>query len=151
MSMDSPVGIEKEAGSTVARVALGTRISASSAREMVCVLAGEDITKGMFLAVDEDFKAMKLTKALADDKHMIACADELALASGEYGYVSRSGVFNGNVVAAATADSAFYTSATAGTIDDDPTSQTLIYGIVNSAAGATGATTPCIAACLMHA
>ncbi len=151
MSIDSPVGIEQEDGSAVARVAVGTIITASKGREMIYVHAGEAITKGMFVAIDEDFEAMKLTKALADDKHMIACADELALADNEYGYVSRSGVFNGNVVAAAVVDTAFYTSATAGTIDDDPTSQTLIYGIVNSATGATGATTPCIAACLMHA
>ncbi len=149
MSIESPIGIEKNDGSAEARVALGTQAVASLGRNLIYVVAGEAITAGMFVAVDEDFKAMKLTKALADDKHMIACA-EVALASGEYGYVTRSGVFEGNIVKDAVIDTAFYTSATAGTLDDDSSSQTQVLGVVNTTAGADGVPTPCLAATLMH-
>ena len=54
---------------------------------------------------------------------------QVAFAASAYGWVAVRGKFKVNVLASAVADVPLYTSATAGSLDDDSTSQTKLVGL----------------------
>jgi hypothetical protein len=152
MSIDSPVGLLNNDSSSAAEFALGTIIKADDGRKMLYVLAADDFDKGDFVAIDENFAIRPLIKTRADARQMIGCCADFDVTDEEYTFVTISGVFEGNIIKDAAADSAFYTSGTtSGYLDDDSSGQKEIFGVVNTAKGADGVPTPCIAACRMHA
>lgn len=72
--------------------------------------------------------AAPLTKALADAGNYLGVA-QCAVAAGERAWFMTSGSCNVNVLAGCVGGAKLYTSATAGKLDDDATSQTLILGV----------------------
>lgn len=117
---------------------LGTRVTATDGSEWLYVQAGEAITQYMWVSIDENFQAVKGTKALADAGHGVGFA-QVAFSDNDLGWVCVNGPGNITVrVAAACApDVQLYTTATAGILDDTSASQTLIRGVVIVALGAT--------------
>ena len=109
------------------------RFCTADGKEYMYVQASGAIAQYDVVAIDEDGQAAKITKALADDSHKVGAA-QVAFADNEYGYVQIKGPTTINVLASAAADAVLYTSATAGSLDDDGTSQTKIAGLVATAA-----------------
>lgn len=147
---DGKVGVDltkQTAGTTTdgagAEFALGTRVSATDGSEWVYVQAGEAIgTAAMAVAIDENFQAVKLTKALADAGHQIGFA-QAAFDDNDMGWVPvhAPGNINIRVAASCAADVQLYTTSTAGVLDDTSASQTLIRGVVIVAAATNTAST----------
>lgn len=81
------------------------------------------------------------------------CIPQIAFAANDYGWVARRGKDLTLQANAATAnDVKIYTSATAGKIDDNPSSQTLIVGLrLNTATSGAGTVTDASAAVLLYA
>lgn len=111
----------------------GDRYQGVSGKEYIFVLADEAIAAYDAVAIAEDFGASQLTKTEADDGWKIGIA-QYAIGSGEYGFVQIRGVCTVAVLGSCAADTALYTSATAGSVDDSATSQTEIVGLVTTAA-----------------
>lgn len=117
--------------------ALGTRVRATDGQEYVFVQAGEAITQYMYVCIDEDFQAVKGTKALVDAGHQVAFA-QVAFSDNDFGWVATRGAnLTGRVLGSCVADVALYTSGTAGVLDDSSTSQTKVDGVVLIATNAT--------------
>jgi hypothetical protein len=124
-------------------VALGSRFVAANGNEFIYVQAAAAIAQFDAVAVDETFAARPLTKALADAREKIGIA-QVAFANTAFGWVMIRGLGRLAVLASCAADVVLYTSATAGSLDDDATSQTLIRGIVlTTARGGTNGDAPC--------
>ena len=124
------VGLNLTTVDSTQRVELGKRVTATDGQQYVYVKAAEAITQYMFVAIDEDFNASKVTKALADAGYEIGVA-QTAFASADYGFVATKGSnLTGRVLGSCVADVALYTSGTAGVLDDSSTSQTKIDGVV---------------------
>lgn len=82
-----------------------------------------------FVAVDENFEASLLTKALADDGYFIG-ATQVAVSDNDFFWLAMSGSdIGGLVLVSCAADVIVYTTATAGAIDDLATSQTILEGL----------------------
>ncbi len=97
--------------------------------EYIYVAAGGTVNNGDCVAVDSNFAALALTKALADTLPIIGFA-QAAFASGQWGWVARRGVgIKGNVLANTTVNAPLYTTATAGHLSHVSTSQTMIHGV----------------------
>jgi len=118
---------ETYAGTTVdgadAPFTLGQTVMATDGKELVFVQAGEAIsttTKQPFvLAIDENFQAKKITKALANVGHLIGFAPQVAIADNAFFWAIRRGTnFNIKVGVSCAADVALWTTATAGVLDD---------------------------------
>lgn len=110
--------------------ALGTRVQATDGQEYIYVHASDAITQYMFVGIDENYEAAPLTKAMADDGYSVGVA-QVAFADNEFGWVAiRGHNLTGRVAASCAADVALYTTGTAGVLDDNPTSQTNIDGVV---------------------
>lgn len=110
--------------------ALGTKVTGPDGQEYTYVQAAEAITQYDFVGIDENFKASKLTKDIADDGWIIGVA-QVAFAASDYGWIAtKGGNLTGFVLASCAADVPLYTSGTAGKLDDSSTSQTKIDGIV---------------------
>jgi len=106
-----------------AKYTLGTRVSGSDNGEWIYVQAGAEIsttTKQPFcLAVDENFQAVKVTKALASAGHMIAFAPQQIIADNAFFWAQTRGTnFNIKVGVSCAADVNLWTTATAGVLDD---------------------------------
>lgn len=128
---------------TDANFKLGTRCTGNDGTEWIYVQANGAITVYDAVGIDETFQAAALTKAMADADWRIGFA-QVAFTDNQYGWVATSGAgsnFKVNVLASCVADAALYTTATAGALDDDATSQTAINGvvIVTTNGGATAA------------
>jgi hypothetical protein len=108
---------------------LGARFTNADGKEYMFVQAAEAITQYMYVSIDEAFLASKITKTLADTRTLFG-ACQTALTSAYYGWVQIRGAHTGLVKASCAADVKLYTSATAGYLDDDATSQTAILGAV---------------------
>jgi len=81
------------------------------------------------VGIVETFTAASLTKALADEGAKVGFA-QVAFASGEYGWVALEGMdISVTCLANCAADAALYTTSTAGSLDDDATSQTKVEGV----------------------
>jgi hypothetical protein len=88
------------------------------------------ITQFMALGISEAFTAAALTKAMADDGYHVGFAQS-AFTDAYYGWVAVKGSDIGCLLkASCAADSALYTTGTAGYLDDASTSQTKIDGVV---------------------
>lgn len=114
----------------------------------VYVQADGAIAQYDYVCIDEDFQARAGTKTNVDAGHIIGVAI-VAFADNEYGWVCLAGTsYEGlkvNALANCAADIALYTSATAGKLDDDSSSQTRIEGIVlDTANGGSTAACDCI-------
>jgi hypothetical protein len=111
------------------------------------VATGQTIVPGDAVAIiNATFQVSQLTKALADALHRVAIApDEISgttahtsITAGQWAWFQIYGATPGiNVANGTTADSALYTTATAGRLSATATSQTLIRGAaINTTAGA---------------
>lgn len=115
---------------------LGQKFIDDQNRGWMFVRAEGTLATGTVVAIDENFDAFPITKALADAGNKIGVAPA-AFADEELGWVQISGIVaNVLVLASCAADVALYTCATAGSIDDTTTSQTKINGIVLTTARA---------------
>lgn len=112
---------------------LGALFTDNAGKTYQFVTAAAAITQYAYVSIDENFAATMITKTLADTRAGIGCA-QTALTSGYYGWVQVDGAHTGLVKASCAADVALYTSATAGHLDDDATSQTKVLGVVLTAA-----------------
>lgn len=115
---------------------LGQKFIDDQNRGWMFVRAEGALSIGTVVAIDENFDAYPITKALADAGNKIGVAPA-AFADEELGWVQISGIVaNVLVLASCAADVALYTCATAGSIDDASASQTKINGIVLTTARA---------------
>lgn len=135
---------ETTAGTTTngagAKFRLGQTVLGSDGSRWLYVQAGEAILQYMAVAIDEDYQAVKLTKALADAGHQVGFA-QVAFADNEFGWVAVHMPGNGSVrvLSACAADVQLYTSGTAGILDDTSASQNLIRGVVITVAASSTA------------
>jgi len=102
-------------------------------KRYIFVQANGAIAQYDAVGIDEAGQAAPLTKAMADDNWKIGIA-QVAFDDDDYGWVQIYGPTTVNVLANCAADAALYTSGTAGSLDDDNTSQTLVRGITATAA-----------------
>lgn len=114
-------------------IPLGMRYTDNAGKMFMFVQAGEAITQYMYVSVSATGSATKLTKTNLDTRRFVGCA-QVALTNAYYGWVQIRGAHTGLVKASCAADVKLYSSATAGYIDDDPTSQTAVLGVVLTAA-----------------
>jgi hypothetical protein len=122
-----------------AEFALGTVAKGTDRTEWTYVQAGAAISIYDWVAIDENFQAVKGTKALADAGHGVGFAQQ-AFADNDMGWVCTSGAnITVNTLASCAADVQLYTSGTAGALDDTAASQTLIRGVVQVAAATASA------------
>ncbi len=106
-----------------AKYTLGTRVAGDNNSEYIYVQAGEAIsttTKEPYaLAVDENFQAKKITKALATAGHIVAVAPRQIIADNAYFWACTRGTnIPLRVAASCAADVNLWTTATAGRLDD---------------------------------
>lgn len=129
-----------------AEFALGTTTPATDGQEYMYVQAGEAISQYDCVAIDENYQAVKMTKALADAGHRPGFA-QVAFSDNDLGWVAVQGSnISVNVLASCAADVQLYTTGTAGSLDDTSGSQTAIRGVVLvTAATTTASTRECIA------
>lgn len=134
---------ETTAGTTTngqnAKFRLGQTVLGSDGSRWLYVQAGAAITQYDCVAIDEDYQAVPMTKALADAGHQPGFA-QVAFSDNDFGWVATHMPGNGSVRVAAScaADVQLYTSGTAGVLDDTSASQTIIRGVVLAVAGTSG-------------
>lgn len=129
------LGVDFTATPTAADFDLGTTVLGSDGTKWVYVKAGGAITQYDAVAIDENYAALALTKALADAGHAVGFA-QVAFTSGDYGWVAVEGSnIKVRVAISCAADVALYTTGTAGIVDDTSASQTKLTGAVVVAAG----------------
>lgn len=129
--------------------ALGTTARGTDGQEYVFVQAGAAIStttkEPYYLCVDENYQAVKGTKALCLAGHAIAWAPQVAIADNDFFWAIRKGAnFNIKVGASCAADITLYTTATAGVLDDTSggataSSQVPVAGVVIVTAASTSA------------
>ena len=130
-----------------AKYTLGTRVTGTDNGEWIYVQAAAAIsttTKEPFcLAVDENFQAAKITKALATAGHMIAFAPPVIIADNAFFWAQTKGTnFNIRGAASCAADVNLWTTATAGRLDDTSgASHVVVLGVklVTAASASTSA------------
>lgn len=130
-AVNGRIGVNLGATSTAPEFKLGSIIDGDAGSKWIYVKAGGTIAQYDYVTIDEDFTASAGTKAAVDAGHTPGFA-QVAFAANEYGWVALEGrgELKVNVLAACAADAPLYTSATAGKLDDDSTSQTKIPGTV---------------------
>lgn len=126
---------------------LGQVTKGTDDSEWVYVLAGGAITLGDAVIITNTgalWTATSITNALALSKlgDLVGVAPLVAIGSGSYGWVQRSGKCAGvSVLASMSANAALFTSTTAGRLGTSVASSTVaITGIVLTTANSTGAT-----------
>lgn len=128
-----------------AEFTLGQCAYGTDGQEYVYVQAGAAIStttdQPFALAIDENFQAVKLTKALALVGHMIAWAPEQIIADNAFFWAIKKGTnFNIKVGVSCAADIALWTTATAGVLDDTSGgSHVKVQGVVIVTAASTSA------------
>lgn len=118
---------------------VGKRVTGQDGQEYMYVHASAAIAQYDVVGISETFEAAPLSKAMADDGWMIGAA-QVALADNDFGWVCVKGVAEINVLASCAPDVTLYTTGTAGSLDDNSTSQTKIAGVVQVDAAVTSAT-----------
>ena len=91
--------------------------------------AGAALTSQQFIVIQNSGIAMPITKALWDERHWLGGVARNAVPDDEYCWIQVFGYCLINVAASVTSGADLYTSATAGALDDDMTSQTRVYGV----------------------
>lgn len=129
------LGISDDRRTTTPEAGLLDAGSTDSGKKWVYVQANGAISQYDVVAIDETGQAAAATKALLDVSHKVGVA-AAAFADNEYGWVQVYGPCTINVKASCAADAVLYSSATAGHLDDDATSQTKVSGIVLTASRA---------------
>jgi hypothetical protein len=102
---------------------LGTRATGTDGQEYIFVQAGAAISttvnQPFTLAIDENFQAVKITKALASAGHMVAVAPQIVISDNDFFWAITKGTnFNMKVAVSCAADVNLWTTATAGVLDD---------------------------------
>jgi len=102
---------------------LGTRHTGTDGTEYIYVQAGAAIStttsQPFVLAVDENYQAVKITKALASAGHLVAVAPQQIIADNAFFWAITKGTnFNVKVAVSCAADVNLWTTATAGVLDD---------------------------------
>lgn len=132
-------------GSGGPRFALGETVKGTDGQEYVYVQAAATISsttdEPYALAIDENYQAALLTKALVQAGHAVAWAPEKAIANNEFFWaIKRGSNFNIKVGVSCAADIALYTTATAGVLDDTSGgSHVIVNGVVIVTAASTSA------------
>lgn len=103
--------------------ALGTRVSGTDGTEYLLVQAAAAIStttsQPYCITVDENFEAVKCTKATLSAGHMVAFAPQLILADDAiFWAITKGANFNIRVAASCAADVNLWSTATAGVLDD---------------------------------
>lgn len=130
-----------------AKYTLGQRVMGKNNAEYVYVQAGEAIStttsEPYALAVDENFQAKKITKALAISGHIIAVAPRQIIADNAFFWACTRGTnIPLRVAVSCAADVNLWTTATAGRLDDTSgASHRVVLGIkiVTAASASTSA------------
>lgn len=130
-----------------AKYTLGTRVTANANSEYIYVQAGAAIStttsEPYALAVDENFQAVKITKALASAGHIVAVAPRVIIADNAFFWACTRGTnIPLRVGASCAADVNLWTTATAGRLDDTSGgSHVVVLGvkIVTAASASTSA------------
>ena len=118
--------------------ALGSTVDATDGQEYVYVQAGGAITQYDTVAIDENYQAVPITKALADAGHQVGFA-QIAFADNDLGWVPLGGTnIQTRLAASCEPDVQLYTTGTAGVLDDTAASQTLIRGVVGVTTASSG-------------
>ncbi|OSM03955.1 hypothetical protein [Magnetofaba australis] len=130
---DGALGVDLSHSHDSAMFALGTQVQGSQGTVWTYIKASAAIAQYDAVGIDADFTAAPLTKAMADANYGVGFA-QIAIAADAYAWVARSGA---GILVTALANCAkevpLYTSATAGSVDDDATSQTQILGLTLTA------------------
>jgi hypothetical protein len=105
----------------------------------VYIQANAAIVQYAAVGIDENFQAGALTKVIADDGWTPGAA-QVSFADDDYGWIPIAGQnLQVLVIGSTNADTALFTSASTGIIDDLTTSQTKIVGwVLVASAGSTG-------------
>ena len=106
-----------------AQFTLGQTETGPDGTKYMYVQAAEEIstatTTPYFLAIDENFQASKITKALASAGYFLGVAPALVIADNAFFWARMTGSnFNCKVAVSCAADTALWTTATAGVLDD---------------------------------
>jgi len=117
---------------------LGMKVSTTDGGEAMFVHASGAITQYDCVGIDEDFEAAAMLKAIADDGHFVGFA-QVAFADNDFGWVHTKGSnITCRLAASCAADSALYTTATAGVLDDSSSGTTKIDGVAGVSAASAG-------------
>lgn len=136
----SLLGVDLDRTTTTAEFALGTTVAVTDGGEAVYVQASGAITQFDAVAIDENYQAAALTKALADAGHDIGAA-QVAFTDDHFGWVHKNGTnISIRCAAACEPDVALYTTGNAGILDDTSASQTKISGLVAVTTASSGVT-----------
>lgn len=128
-----------------APVALGTVATGTDGQRYVFCQAGEAIStttkQPFFLAIDENFQALKLTKALAIAGHRVGVAPRQIISDNDFFWAILGGAnFDCKVAVSCAADITLWTTATAGVLDDTSGgSHVAVFGVVIAVAASTSA------------
>jgi hypothetical protein len=118
---------------------LGKIVTGIDGGRYMRVHASAAITQYQAVGVDENYEAAPLSKTMADDGWMIGFA-QVAASDNDFFWLAMTGSnIKCKTLTDCAADVALYTSGTAGSLDDDSSSQTKIDGVV-AVSAATSAT-----------
>lgn len=126
---DSILGANLTETSTTAKHILGQIVVGSDGSEYRYVKASSAVSQYSAVIIDDDFTAASMTTTTAGSQPSSVGVAQVAFASGEYGWVAVSGNLKVLAAASCAADVKLYTTATAGVVDDNATSTTLIVGL----------------------
>lgn len=121
---------------------LGDKATSQTGLDYRYVQAGSAITQYDTVQIDENFTALPITRALADDAGQVGFAQQ-AFASADYGWVAVSG---GNITlraaSSASANAVLWTSDTAGVLTTaaSTASHLPIFGVALATAATAGVT-----------
>lgn len=124
---------------------LGTRAYGPDGIEYMYVQAGAEIstatTQPFTLAIDENYQAVKITKALAIAGHRVGFAPQQIISDNDFFWAILSGSnFNIKVAVSCAADITLWTTATAGVLDDTSgATHVAVFGVVLVVAASTSA------------
>ena len=124
---------------------LGTVIEGTDNQQYIFVQAGEAIStttnQPYTLAVDENYQAKKITKALAIAGHKVAFAPQIIISDNDFFWaITRGSNFNIKVAVSCAADITLWTTATAGVLDDTSgATHVAVFGVVLVVAASTSA------------
>ncbi len=116
--------------SATARHTVGQRwVDKVNGKEYMYVSAGATLAIGDVVSISPSTYAAALTtKALVDAQHPVA-AVVCAIPSGHFGWVQIYGIAGCRLLVNCVQNLSLYSTATAGALDDEPTSQTRVRGV----------------------
>jgi hypothetical protein len=124
---------------------LGTRVTGPDGLVYMYVQAGAAIStttsQPFTLAIDENYEAVKITKALAIAGHRVGWAPQQIVSDNDFFWARMGGSnFNIKVAVSCAADITLWTTATAGILDDTSgATHVAVFGVVLVVAASTSA------------